>query len=353
MNIRGAAITAGTGPRQAFLENAGWADTQCRPLAGDASGRRYFRLSRPAAGPTAHEPTAILMDAGPGAEPQLNAFSRIAGHLRAIGLSAPRIFARDESLGLMLLEDLGDALFPHVLKRAPEREIMLYERAAGILIHLQEAPPPLGLTDYSPSVMADFTAPLFDWYLKGAAAGDPSARKACKRTLEDILSAPAIPGRRLAHRDFHGENLLWLEAREGLAAIGILDFQDALLANPAYDLASLVGDARRDVSPEARRAAIHRFADLGGHDEAPLLQDLHAQGAQRNLRILGIFARLCMEAGKPGYLDLMPRVWQHLMHDLSHPRLAPLKAVIARAIPAPTPEIRKKILASCPKNPIQ
>jgi len=253
----------------------------------------------------------------------------------------------------MLLEDLGDALFPRVLKQAPERETMLYERAAEALIRLQEAPPPAGLMDYSPSTMADAIAPLFDWYLAGADAGDRLAREACTEALEEILSSPTIAARGLALRDFHGENLLWLEDREGPAAIGLLDFQDALIAHPAYDLVSLIEDARRDVSSEARMAAIRRLAELGGYDEASLISDLHAQGAQRNLRILGIFARLCMEAGKPAYLRLMPRVWQHLMRDLSHPRLAPLGAIISRTIPAPTPEILTRMQAACPASPIQ
>ncbi len=336
-----------------FLEGTGWESARCEPLGGDASARRYFRMTRPGMGQGEKERTAILMDAGRGAAQQLQAFARIADHLRGLGLSAPRIFARDDSLGLMLLEDLGDALFPRVLKHAPERETMLYERAAEALFRLQKAPPPPGLTDYSPSTMADAIAPLFDWYLRGAGAGDRSARRACTETLEEILSSPAIEASGLALRDFHGENLLWLEDREGPAAIGLLDFQDALIAHPAYDLVSLLEDARRDVSAEARTAAIRRFAELGGYDEASLSSDLHAQGAQRNLRILGVFARLCLKAGKPAYLRLMPRVWQHLMHDLSHPRLAPLGSVIMRAIPAPTDEILKKMQAACPASPIQ
>ena len=353
MNGRSILSTKGIDATETFLAGAGWENARRVPLAADASARRYFRISRSNVSQGEKGQTAILMDAGKGARQQLQAFTRIADHLCGLGLSAPRILARDESLGLMLLEDLGDALFPRVLKHAPEREIMLYERAAEALIRLQKAPPPPGLTDYSPSVMAEAIAPLFDWYLAGAEAGDRSARDACIEALGEILSSPEIVARGLALRDFHGENLLWLEDREGPAAIGLLDFQDALIAHPAYDLVSLVEDARRDVSAEARMAAIRRFAELGGYDEAPLTSDLHAQGAQRNLRILGIFARLCMEAGKPAYLRLVPRVWQHLMRDLSHPRLAPLGSLISRAIPAPTPEILKRMQAACPANPIQ
>ena len=353
MNGLSRASTRRNTPLETFLEGTGWENARCEPLAGDASARRYFRMTRPGMGQGEKERTAILMDAGRGAARQVRAFARIADHLRGIGLSAPRIFARDEILGLMLLEDLGDALFPRVLKHAPEQETMLYERAAEALICLQAAPPPPGLTDYSPSAMAGAIAPLFDWYLRGAGAGDRSARRACTETLEEILSSPAIEASGLALRDFHGENLLWLEDREGPAAIGLLDFQDALIAHPAYDLVSLLEDARRDVSAEASTAAIRRFAELGGYDEASLSSDLHAQGAQRNLRILGVFARLCLKAGKPAYLRLMPRVWQHLMRDLSHPRLAPLGSVIMRAIPAPTDEILKKMQAACPASPIQ
>lgn len=144
----------------------------------------------------------------------------------------------------------------------------------------------------------------------------------------------------LTLRDYHAENLIWLPQRQGLARLGLLDFQDAVCGHPAYDLVSLLEDARRDTTAELRLAMTERYRErsgLGGDDWEDFLYACSTLGAQRNLKIIGIFARLCTRDGKGQYLALLPRVWQHLMNDLSHPDLAPLAKWVKQHVPPPDP----------------
>ena len=308
-----------------FLGRAGWGTATRAPLAGDASNRRYLRLERGA-------DRAVLMDAPPGTGEDIRPFTAIARHLTALGLSAPAILADDAGAGLLLLEDLGDALFARVAEADPAAEIPLYEAAVGTLAALQAAPPPAGLAHLDPATLGEMTAPVFDWYAPDAAAG---AARAMAEAIRD--AAAALPQRPpvLVLRDFHAENLIWLPDRAGPAQVGLLDFQDAVTGHPAYDLVSLVEDARRDTAPALRRAAEARFRDLTGIGAAELARAMAVLGAQRNLRILGIFARLAVAAGKPRYLAQMPRVWGHLRHDLAHPALEDLRRIVDTHLPAP------------------
>ncbi len=318
----------------AFLDAAGWGAAARAPLAGDASRRRYERLTG------ADGARAVLMDAPPEQGEDVRPFLRVARHLGALGLSPPAILAADPERGLALIEDLGDSLYARVVEHAPQSEPALYEAATDLLAALHAHPPPDGTPDYGPPEMADRARLAALWYRPGLAGRSPDARDAeaadaLERAVRAALEAHA-PGRPvLVLRDYHAENLLWLPGRAGVARVGLLDFQDAAAGHPAYDLVSLVQDARRDVPVALHDAMIARYAAATGADAAGLRSACAVLGAQRALRILGVFARLSLRDGKTGYAALMPRTWDLLQRDLAHPACAELREAVAQTLPAP------------------
>lgn len=325
----------------AFLSASGWTDAEARPLAGDASHRRYLRLTRPDGS------RAVLMDAPAERGEDVRPFVRIARHLAGLGLSAPAILAGDEAAGLLLLEDLGDSLFARLLERSPDMERPLYEAATDLLVSLHRHAPPAGLAAYTPARMADLACLALDWYRPGATGSESAARDRFHAETETVLANLPDLDSVLIQRDYHAENLLWLPERHGVARVGLLDFQDAMRGHPAYDLVSVLQDARRDVTPALARAMIARYVAATGTDPARFATACACLGAQRNLRILGVFARLCLRDGKAQYVDLIPRVWAHLIQDLRHPALAPLAALVAAELPAPTPQILSRLKSRC------
>lgn len=328
---------------RAFLAHAGWADADQRFLAGDASDRSYARLIR---GPE----TAVLMDAPPGKGDDPAAFVAIARHLRHLGLSAPRVLAEDLTHGFLLLEDLGDALFARLIPTDPAAETPLYAAATDVLVHLQARPAAPGLPDLGAQDWARAAAFALDWY-RFAITGDRVDAAGFVARLTDLLSTHADGPRVMILRDYHAENLLWLPQRAGLRRVGLLDFQLAQMGQPGYDLVSLLQDARRDVPEAVETAMIRRFVVATGTAEAAFAPAYAALGAQRALRILGIFARLCLQGGKPQYVALIPRVWAQLHRNLAHPALAPLAAICQNLLPEPTPERLKRIGAQCGTHP--
>jgi aminoglycoside/choline kinase family phosphotransferase len=224
--------------------------------------------------------------------------------------------------------------------------------AAEVLAHLQAAQAPAGLPDLSAADWAEAAGFAPDWY-GFAATGTKPERAAFTAELGALLAAHADGPRVLILRDYHAENLLWLPGREGLAKVGLLDFQLAQMGQPGYDLVSLVQDARRDVGAEAAEAAVRRFVDLTGAEETAFRLSLAVLGAQRALRIMGIFARLCLVAGKPGYLAHIPRVWGQLRQNLSHPALNRLSGLCDALLPPPTPETLDRIRQQCPITPVR
>jgi aminoglycoside/choline kinase family phosphotransferase len=325
---------------QDFLDRAGWGAAGREHLAGDASDRRYWRLRAGAA-------TAVLMDNPPGQADDPAAFVAMAAHLLGLGLSAPRVLAADPGAGFLLLEDLGDDLFARLLADDPAREAELYTPAVDVLIDLQRAAPPPGLPDLQAPDWAEAAALAWQTYLPaatGAARDAGPFRAAMARALSDHADGPRV----LILRDYHAENLLWLPGREGLARVGLLDFQLGQAGQPGYDLVSLLQDARRDVAPATEAAMRARFAAATGALDGAAYATL---GAQRALRILGVFTRLALDRGKPGYLRLMPRVWGHLTRNLAHPALADLSRLCQADLPAPTPAILDRIARQCPPSP--
>lgn len=324
---------------RAFLDRTAWAGAGRAPLAGDASNRRYERLTDPATGAT-----AVLMDADPARGEDVGPFLRIAGFLGGIGLSAPAVLDADAAAGFLLLEDLGDDLFARVIPARPDLEPLLYRTATDVLVALHATRPP-PLAPYDPERMTDLAALAFAKYRDGiAGTADPAARARFETRFRALLqdaTAGAAPV--LVQRDYHAENLLWLAQRAGLARVGLLDFQDAMLGHPAYDLVSLMQDARRDVPPGIEAAMIDRYLAATGHHRAAFETAYAVLGAQRNLRILGVFARLGSDYGKPQYLDLIPRVWGLLARDLAHPALAPVAGLLRDALPQPTPDNLRRL----------
>lgn len=323
----------------AFLDSIGWGSARRAFLAGDASDRSYDRLTLGSA-------TAVLMDAPPGQGDDPAAFIAIASHLSALGLSAPRLLGQDLANGFLLLEDLGDAVFARLIAADPGSEPVLYAAATDLVVHLQSFPAPRGLPDLTAADWASAAAFALDWYRFGA-TGDRIDTGEFRAVLTEMLQAYADGPRVMILRDYHAENLLWLPNRAGLARVGLLDFQLAQMGQPAYDIVSLLQDARRDVAPETEVAMIRRFATAKGVSDSSLRDAYAALGAQRALRILGIFARLCLASGKPGYLLLIPRVWGQLHRNLAHPGLQPLSVLIDRLLPEPSPAVLTRIGAQC------
>jgi aminoglycoside/choline kinase family phosphotransferase len=299
-----------------FLAASGWGGATILPLAGDASFRRYFRIEDEGR-------SAVLMDAPPGHE-DVGPFLNVAAHLLERGFSAPRPLAVDRGKGLLLLEDFGDDRVGPLLAREPGRERAIYERAVDILARLGSRPAPDDLPSYDDAVMAREAALFPEYYVPALGftvdeAGFAHAwREAWGAVLEEAAARPV-----LVLRDYHADNLMVLADKDDL---GLLDFQDALAGHRAYDLVSLLQDARRDVDPALEEAMIGRYAEAAGiADIERFRADYEILGAQRNTKILGIFTRLWKRDGKPYYLPLQPRVWSCLERNLAHPALAPVR----------------------------
>ena len=316
-----------------FVATTDWAGARRENLAGDASNRKYYRLWR-------GDASAVLMDAPPEKGEDIRPFVRIARFLEHAGLSAPRIIAEDDAHGFLLLEDLGDDLFARVVARDPATEQPLYEAATDVLLALHRVPPP-ELDAYSPEFMTQMAGLAWRWYRRGV-LGDDAGQAEFEAAFLPILQTHAPDQTVLIQRDYHAENLLWLPDRIGAQRVGLLDFQDARTGHPAYDLVSLLKDARRDVSAPVEAAMIAHYIAKSGWNSDAFTAAYQVLGVQRNLRILGVFARLSLHFNKPHYVDLIPRVWDHLMAGLDHPALTPAADMI-RALPTPTPDALKKL----------
>ncbi len=305
----------------AFLASAGWDGAVIEPLAGDASFRRYFRIRR-------GDATAMLMDAPPPNEDPAP-FLRAAKWLDANGLRAPGILAEDAARGLVLLEDFGEVRVREYLDQWPQDESAVYQGAVDALVDLHRLPAGPFL-DYSLAEYLREAKLLIEWYCpaRGLAVDGAGYAAAWEAVLADMLPRQR-PGVTVL-RDYHAENLMLLGS---LHTQGLLDFQDALVGHPAYDLVSLLQDARRNVSEELEAEMFDYYVAKAGVGD-DFLADYARLGAQRNAKIVGIFVRLWKRDGKPRYLDYIPRVWAALERDLAHPALGPVKDWFDANIPA-------------------
>jgi aminoglycoside/choline kinase family phosphotransferase len=299
-----------------FLERCGWAGARIEPLAGDASFRRYFRV-------IGDKGQAVLMDAPPPHEDP-RPFVNVAEWLVSVGLSAPDILGRDLDKGLLLLGDFGDARLRETLDSDPGRERELYALATDVLVHLHAHSPMPGLPPHGLEQWLDELTLFTDWYCPavGIEVDRDGYREAWTKVLKPVADDGLGPVTVL--RDYHAENVMLVAGREGVAHFGLLDFQDALAGHPAYDLASVLEDARRDVSPEVERDMIDRYIAATGQGEA-FERAYWALAAQRNTRILGVFTRLWKRDGKPHYRAFQPRMWGLLERDLAKPGMEPVR----------------------------
>ncbi|WP_423142200.1 aminoglycoside phosphotransferase family protein [Parablastomonas sp. CN1-191] len=303
-----------------FLAGAGWGGARVEPLAGDASFRRYFRVHR-------GRESAMLMDAPPPHEDP-GPFLRAARWLDGNGMRAPRILADDAQRGLVLIEDFGQVRMREYLDEWPADETEVYAAAIDALAALHKLPPG-PFRDYSLAEYQREAALFTEWYCPARALEVDQA--GWTKAWQDVL-APLLPRQKpgvTVLRDYHAENVMLLGA---LHEQGLLDFQDALVGHRAYDLVSMLQDARRDVSPELEAAMFDRYAEMTGQGP-DFLADYAVLGAQRNAKIVGIFVRLWQRDGKPRYLDYIPRVWDLLERDLAHPALGPVANWFAANIP--------------------
>ena len=299
-----------------FLASCGWGGAQILPLAGDASFRRYFRVVDGGR-------SAVLMDAPPPHEDP-RPFIGVAEWLVSRGLSAPEILARDLDRGLLLLGDFGSARLRETLDSEPQRERELYTLATDVLVHLHGHPPMNGLPPHGLDQWLEELKLFTDWYCPavGAQVDAGAYQAAWRQVLEPVANDGLGPVTVL--RDYHAENVMLVDGREGVAHFGLLDFQDALAGHPAYDLASVLEDARRDVPPAIERAMIDRY--VGATRQGPAFERAYwVLAAQRNTRILGVFTRLWKRDSKPHYRQFQPRMWGLLERDLEQPALAPVR----------------------------
>ena len=347
-----------------FLKAAGLASAVRTPLAGDASTRRYERLT------TADGRRLILMDQAPAEESavapedadaeqrralgynaearlaggSVAAFVAIAGWLRERGLSTPAIGARDTAAGLAVLEDLGDDMFA-----CHDRDLQtIYGAAVDALAGLHETTPPRvieadgerwPLHRYDALAYRAGLDPFLEWW--PAFAGLPTPSDEARAEWSDLWAPVIARGETAApvfvHRDYHAENLLWLPDRSGLARVGMIDFQDAVSGHPAWDLLHLLQDARRDVAPELETAMLDRYLAARGPalDRETFLHDYRALAAMNAARILGrVFARQEVLFRRARYTAFMPRTWRHLERDLEVGGLHDLKQWFDRHVPA-------------------
>ncbi|MXO72399.1 aminoglycoside phosphotransferase family protein [Alteraurantiacibacter buctensis] len=305
---------------ESFIASAGWSGAQVQPLPGDASFRRYFRLVRDGE-------TAMLMHAPPPHEDPAP-FLHVGHWLLDQGLRAPAILAEDAAQGWVLIEDFGNDRMRDWLDLNPAAEDATYRKAVDALVTLHKCPPgpfePYDMTVYLREVRL-FT----EWFCPAAGITvDTAAHDAAWKEVLAPLLARQQPGVTVL-RDYHAENIMLLPDGEQ----GIIDFQDALVGHVAYDLVSLLQDARRDVSEELEQDMIDRYVTKAGVD-ADFHADYAVLGAQRNAKIVGIFTRLWQRDGKPRYLPMIPRVWAAMERDLAHPALAPVARWFDANVPA-------------------
>lgn len=335
-----------------FLHRSGWADGRLTYLQGDASARRFGRIVRDGS-------SVVLMDAPrqPDGPPIRDGkpYSRIAhlaedlrpwvaitSALRAAGLSSPEVVAQDLDAGLLLVEDFGDDAFGVAVERGKADQEELWQAAVDVLIHLRGHPVPDVITvedgvthklpAYDRAALQIEVELLLDWYWPALHGGPPEDAQRTEYTalwntvFDEILTLPTG----WVLRDFHSPNLMWLPQRSGLQRVGILDCQDAVVGHPAYDLASLLQDARVDVPEVLEHTLFDHYCTAISARDAAFDPDVFrfayaALCAQRNTKVLGIFARLSRRDGKNGYLRHIPRLWRYLDRDLAHAKLRPLK----------------------------
>lgn len=303
-----------------FLYCCGWGAAQQTTLPSDASRRQYTRLSRNGA-------TALLMDARYVRE-VITPFVQIGNYLREQGFSAPEVYAVDDETGLALIEDFGDTTFYACLEAGTVEAARLFEDAVDLLIAFQTIGGEHVVPLYDAAFLHKELGHFLRWYLPLTGV---ECTEEMQRGFVESWEGPLAylidtsPQRVFVHKDFHGGNLLWLPHRSGIARVGIIDFQSAKYGFAAYDLIALLYDCRKGLDDDLRRRLLETFLTRSCTDPGVFFPHCHILMAQRNVKILGDFARVCLEDARPDYLTFLPSAWKLILNSLAEPLLADVK----------------------------
>lgn len=319
-----------------FLKLCNLGNIQRIPLKGDASYRRYERILSPSA-------SYIFMDAPPEHE-EVVSFIKVSNFLIHNGFSAPHILNQDIENGFLLLEDFGDNIFNRILSGSNSvnnnisfDENELYSCAIDNLIHLHKIEPKeINLANYDELTLLKESLRFIDWYVEilNGEKISSNLRDEFIVILKHLLSSCKIRNDVVVLRDYHADNLIFLPEREGIKKAGLLDYQDAVIGSPLYDIISLLEDARRDVSSLVVESMINRYLRaFPDYSRKDFIADYSIYGIQRNLKILGFIAAQAVKHRNNFYLSLLPRVWRHINNDLKHPLLLPLKSWLMKIVP--------------------
>jgi aminoglycoside/choline kinase family phosphotransferase len=310
--------------RAQFLHTSSFQDANVDALPSDASSRSYFRLKN-------GNRVALLMDAPP-PEEDIESFIKVALHLSELGLSTPRLIEYNKNEGFLILEDFGNDTYTRLLCSGADEQC-LYELAIDTLCYLHNniKATEISIPEYSTSVLLEEAALLVDWYqpyIRGAESNESIKERYAKAWIEVICALPT-PNNTLVLRDFHVDNLMRLQGRQGVSACGLLDFQDALIGASAYDVVSLLEDARRDLCPDLVANMLGRYCSgmhMTNSEITDFIKWYRVLGAQRHCKVLGIFVRLLRRDGKGTYMEHLPRVLELLRSHLDHEEMAPLRS---------------------------
>lgn len=318
--------------KQAFLNTHKLQKAERQPIPSDCSFRSYERLL------LKEGESRILMDAPPEKE-DVEPFISMSSYLCDHGFSAPKVYAQDVEEGFVLLEDFGDDSYTRVLDKVAnvnqQRELELYQKAVDVILALQKLPVLANVPTYTDQLLLEEVELFTEWYLPVLKNGDLSEEQAQEflHIWKQLLPYTYILENTLVLRDYHADNLMVLSERSGIQEVGLLDFQDAVIGSPAYDMLSLLEDARRDVSPHVASAMINYYLDQMPHiNRKDFLASYAILGAQRNCKIMGIFARKMARDHNSRYLGNLSRVWNHIQNNLKHPLLEPLQLWMEKAV---------------------
>ncbi|MCT4635228.1 MAG: phosphotransferase [Rickettsiales bacterium] len=321
--------------KTSFLNEQNFKNLERQKLKNDASFRSYERL-------ITDRGSFILMDAPPTKEETLP-FIRMSEFLRKNDLSAPEVLAQDTKNGFLLLEDFGNESFNNILngKSVLSEELTeerVYEKAIDALIRLHKLPSiDIDLPRYNDAMLLKESNCFIDWYVSvlNGEASTKEMKEEFNLIVKHLMTISKRFGEVVVHRDYHADNLIWLEDRIAFRKVGMLDFQDAVIGSPIYDLVSLLEDARRDVSPSLADKMIKRYLKAFPTYSRKDFNVAYATlGVQRNLKIIGIFARQAAKYKNPSYLSMLPRIWRYIHHDLKNPQLLPLKQWLTKTVPS-------------------
>lgn len=275
-----------------------------KKIAGDASFRSYYRIN------FFNDNFSLILMFAPPAHEKLEEFILVNDFLQQNNFRSPKIYSRDLVNGLLLLEDFGDDTFTNVLTKKPDQEYLIYQKACDVLLSLHKIKPELTIDNYNNQILQNEVMLFIDWYLKLENKKISLAQiSQFKKLWLDLFDKIANKQSVVVLRDYHADNLMLLNNNQNSCnSIGVLDFQDALVGSPAYDLVSLLDDIRREILPENRQKLYDYFFANYSQNLADFKQDCQILSLQRNIKILGIFARLVLRDNKPKYLDYLPRV---------------------------------------------